>query len=174
MVKNVLKLIMLLLPFSFLVVNCTSYQIEKYNPNQRYKSPDFTNKNNRIRKDVAQHAQRFIGSPYKYAGTTPKGFDCSGFTSYVLKEYVNIPRSSIAQAETGAKIELTSVKPGDLIFFSKTGKGRISHVALVVDNTKEGIQVVHSTTSRGVIVENISTSRYWKPKIKYARDVLIE
>jgi len=172
MVKNVLKLIMLLLPFSFLVVNCTSYQLEKYNPNQRYKSPDFSSKNVHLREEVTQHAKRFVGSPYKYAGTTPKGFDCSGFTSYVLKEYVDIPRSSIAQAEAGDSVELNEVKPGDLIFFSKTGKGRISHVALVVGNNQEGIQVVHSTTSRGVIVENISTSRYWKPKIKYARDVL--
>ncbi|MEL6845503.1 MAG: NlpC/P60 family protein, partial [Bacteroidota bacterium] len=64
------------------------------------------------------------------------------------------------------------VKPGDLIFFSKNGRGKISHVALVVDHDREGISVAHSTTSRGVIVENISNSRYWKPKIKFARDVI--
>jgi cell wall-associated NlpC family hydrolase len=57
-----------------------------------------------------------------------------------------------------------------LIFFGKNGK--VSHVAMVVSNTYEGISVVHSTTSKGVMVQNITKSTYWKPKILFARDVI--
>jgi cell wall-associated NlpC family hydrolase len=165
---------MLLVPIAFLVANCSTTRLEKYDPSKRYKGVSSTKySTSQLREGIASHARKFVGTPYVYAGTTPKGFDCSGFTSYVLNDYkINIPRSSRGQAEIGKKIELAKVRPGDLIFFSKNGKGSISHVALVINNTRAGIQVAHSTSSRGVIIENVSTSKYWKPKLKYARDVI--
>lgn len=125
-----------------------------------------------FRADVTGYAQNFTGLRYRRAGYSPKtGFDCSGFTSYVLDEFkVNVSRSSRAQSAQGVKIALNDVLPGDLIFFGSPG--RIQHVAMVVENTPEGIFCVHSTCSRGIIVENISTSKYWKPKILFARDVI--
>ncbi|MEL6924765.1 MAG: NlpC/P60 family protein, partial [Bacteroidota bacterium] len=111
MVKNVVKLIMLLGTFAFLVANCGSYKPEKYDPNKRYTAKSYSSKDARLRADIAAHAQRYVGVPYKYAGTTPKGFDCSGFTSFVLKNYIAIPRSSVAQAEEGKPIALPEVKP---------------------------------------------------------------
>jgi len=125
-----------------------------------------------LREYISGYAQNFLGIPYHYAGRAPRtGFDCSGFTSYILKEFaVNASASSRTQATQGDKIELENVLPGDLVFFGYGG--RVHHVAMVVECTAEGIMCVHSTCSRGVIVENISTSKYWRPKILFARDVI--
>ena len=125
-----------------------------------------------LRNRITDYARKYVGSTYKYAGTSPSGFDCSGFTSYVMKEFnIKISPASSAQAKEGRAVALDRTQPGDLIFFGES-KNRISHVAMVVKRSKAGIVCVHSTTSRGVIVENVSTSNYWKPKILFARDVV--
>jgi cell wall-associated NlpC family hydrolase len=124
------------------------------------------------RKQIIAFAKDQVGADYKYAGQSPStGFDCSGFTCYVLKEYkVKVSPASAVQAKEGKSVSLDRVQPGDLVFFGDSGK--VTHVAMVVKRNKDGITCVHSTTSRGVIVENVSTSTYWKPKILFARDVI--
>lgn len=124
------------------------------------------------RKNIVSKARGYVGSTYKYAGTSPgTGFDCSGFTYFVFKQFnVEVSPSSAEQSRQGQKVALDKVKPADLVFF---GDGsRIQHVAMVVERNKDGIVCVHSTTSRGVIVENVSTSTYWSPRLLFARDVL--
>lgn len=136
------------------------------------KSPETSTGNMQLRNKIVDYAQDLVGSEYKYAGQSPStGFDCSGFTSYVLgKHKVKVSPASAMQAQEGASVPLNRVLPGDLIFFGDAS--RISHVAMVVKRSKDGIVCVHSTTSRGVIVENVYTSTYWKPKILFARDVI--
>ena len=126
-----------------------------------------------LREHVTGYAQNFVGLKYRYAGTSPKtGFDCSGFTSYILKEFdVRVSSSSFTQSKQGLRVKLNEAMPGDLVFFGRK-KGGIQHVAMVVENTEEGVFCVHSTCSRGIVVENISTSKYWAPKILFARDVI--
>ena len=127
----------------------------------------------KMREEITDFARKFVGTHYKYAGQSPgTGFDCSGFTSYVMKGFgVTLSPASAAQSTTGRKVPLDQVLPGDLLFFGDSEK-KIQHVALVVKRNKDGITCVHSTTSRGVIVENVSASSYWKPKILFARDVV--
>ena len=125
------------------------------------------------RNQIVEFAKQQIGSRYKYAGRDPKGFDCSGFTHYVMKHFdVNLSPSSSAQSNQGRKIDLRSAKTGDLIFFKRPTENRIFHVALVVNNNHEGLKVIHSTSSKGVRIDNVSTSSYWKPKIYSARNVV--
>lgn len=126
-----------------------------------------------IRGNVLQEAKKYLGLKYIWGGTTPKGFDCSGFTSYVLAQKgVGIARSSRYQAKQGKAVDLDKAKTGDLVFFSKYGKGgRVTHVALVVDNKEDGVYIIHSTR-RGIVVDNLTESKYWKPKILYAKDVI--
>jgi len=135
---------------------------------------DSTNlKEGQFRKEVVRYALQWIGSSYKYAGTEPRtGFDCSGFTRYVFKQFnISVSPASSAQSKEGAPVNLNAVQPGDILVFGKS-PGNIQHVALVVERTRSGIVVVHSTTSRGVIRENVSESNYWRPLLLSARDVI--
>ena len=125
-----------------------------------------------FRQEVIGYAQKLLGTKYRAGGKDPRGFDCSGFTGYVMKNFdVKLSASSRYQAQEGRKVDLKDVKPGDLIFFKRSPRGEIFHVAMVVNNSKAGIEVIHST-SRGVVIDNISKSAYWEPKIYSARDVL--
>ena len=126
-----------------------------------------------LRQEIVRYALSLEGSSYKYSGISPRtGFDCSGFTSYVLKQFkIPVSSASTSQSTEGWPVDLKSVQPGDLIIFGKN-KRNIQHVAMVVERNRKGIIVVHSTTSRGVIRENISTSTYWEPLILSARNVI--
>ncbi|RXT04803.1 C40 family peptidase [Ammoniphilus sp. CFH 90114] len=85
------------------------------------------------------------GTPYRNGGTTPKGFDCSGFTSYVMgKMGVKLPRSSAQQFSAGTKVDRKNLRVGDLLFFDTMKKGRISHVGIYIGNNK----MIHSATRK--------------------------
>jgi cell wall-associated NlpC family hydrolase len=125
------------------------------------------------RLEMADYARKFIGTPYKYAGTNPKtGFDCSGFTSFVLKGFgYPITPASKGQAVLGREVPISKVQPGDLVFFAENGRD-VSHVAMVSRRDGKNVYCIHSTTSRGVIEENITVSKYWQERLLYARDVI--
>ncbi|HOY06344.1 MAG TPA: C40 family peptidase [Saprospiraceae bacterium] len=152
----------------FVVIACSSFKSVGRRPSDRAEDVEAM----QLRCDITGYAQNFLGLRYRYAGVTPKtGFDCSGFTSYILREFnLKVSSCSSTQSRQGNRISLDEVLPGDLVFFGR--RGRIQHVAMVVEKTAEGIMCVHSTCSRGIIVENISTSKYWKPKILFARDII--
>jgi len=117
-----------------------------------------------IRTDIIRDARTLVGSTYQYAGKGPKKFDCSGLVGYVYGlSNINVGGSSSSLASQGEKISTKELRPGDLIFFKN--EGRVFHVSLVSRVKSDEIWVVHSTTSRGVIEENIMASRYWRPLI---------
>ncbi len=124
-----------------------------------------------LRTNIIQTARKYEGSKYKYGGSTPKGFDCSGFTSYVLiKNNVELERNSRAQAKQGKKIRTKAAQPGDLLFFGSRGK--VTHVAIITQNNSNGLKVIHSTSSKGVIEQNITHSDYWQSRLLFARRIL--
>jgi cell wall-associated NlpC family hydrolase len=133
-----------------------------------------SNSISQLRKNVVGLALQQQGARYKYAGESPRtGFDCSGLTHYVFGSFdVDLTRTSRSQENDGKAIKVERVQPGDLIFFRKSRAGNVFHVSLVVENSREGIIVVHSTSSRGVIRENISASSYWNSKVWSARTIL--
>lgn len=126
-----------------------------------------------IRNHITGIAKGYLGTRYVWGGKTPRGFDCSGFTRYVMKQFeIGLSGSSRYQARQGKAIELDKAKTGDLVFFSRNGKGgRVTHVALVVSNGSEGLHVIHAT-SRGIVIDNIEESSYWMPKLLYARNII--
>ena len=172
---NAVKSVLLLSGFAFLIASCTT--VDYRPPSQQGKNDSSSkvkkgdNKEQRLREDITRHAKKYVGVKYKYGGKSPKGFDCSGFTGYVFEKYdINLSRSASEQAKSGKKVTLGKAQKGDLLFFKK--KGNVNHVALIVSNSKDGIEVIHSTTSRGVMIQNVTKSSYWKPRIMYAKDVI--
>lgn len=171
---NQLQRLVLLIPVALISLVCSAFKIGSGGGSEARSRRLTRAEMPEIRCDITGYAQNFVGLRYRYAGTSPRtGFDCSGFTSYIMKEFdVKVSSSSAMQSRQGVKVDLKEVQPGDLIFFSRNKGRSIQHVAMVVERTEAGIFCVHSTNSRGVVVENISTSKYWKPRILFARDVL--
>ncbi|RRR67361.1 MAG: glycoside hydrolase [Candidatus Viridilinea halotolerans] len=111
--------------------------------------------------DVASFAVQFVGSRYVWGGTSPSGFDCSGLSTYVYRQFgVHLPRTAASQysSRVGAMIGgMGNLAPGDLMFFA-TGRGGISHVSIYIG----GGQMVHAMTPRyGVQISSI-WSGYWQ------------
>lgn len=166
-----IKLLLFLIAIAWLQQQCTQ-RIAVVESKTISKTEDNTTSDNvsKLRNNIVTDAEKLINSAYKYGGTTPKGFDCSGFTSYVMaKHNILLNRSSTTQVSQGKRITLEKAQPGDLIFFSSSG--RIFHVAMVVSN-KDGLtKIIHSTTSKGVIYTDLQYSSYWFSKVHSVRDV---
>ncbi len=121
---------------------------------------------------IISYAKKFLGTPYRYAGTTPSGFDCSGFISYIMGNFgLNLIHSSYGMAELGETIKLAEIQPGDLLFFkgSNIHSTRVGHVAMVIEVSPGTINFIHSSTSRGVVIENFKTSKYFIPRFIKAK-----
>lgn len=120
---------------------------------------------------VVAEASSLVGAKYRYGGDSPsRGFDCSGFTSYVWSRFnVNLPRSSSDQARLGRKKPLRDATEGDLIFFG-TGT-RVTHVGIVVAHDRSRLEIVHSTSGDGVRLDEVYSSRYWSSRVLWAVDL---
>ena len=157
---------------SFLILLCAFTFYSCSSSRSATASSSHLSKEQRLRQDVVRYAKEQLGTKYRYGGDTPKGFDCSGFTSYVMNHFnITLSRSSRYQAQEGKKIDVRNVQAGDLVFYKRSKAGKVFHVSMVIENNRKGIQVIHST-SRGVVIDNISESSYWSPKLSSARDVI--
>ena len=97
---------------------------------------------------IVAKAKQYLGVPYKYGGTTPSGFDCSGFVYYVFRNLgINISRTQSVIYAQGTPISKSELKPGDLVFFQNTYKSGLSHVGIYVG----GGQFIHSPHSGKVV-----------------------
>lgn len=104
-------------------------------------------------------AKTFIGTPYKSAGSSPGGFDCSGFTSYVYKQFnINLPRVAKDQYYFGKAVSANEAKPGDLVAFAE--KGYIHHVGIYMGNG----EFIHSSSTQGVVISKTNDT-YWGPRL---------
>jgi cell wall-associated NlpC family hydrolase len=122
--------------------------------------------------EIISFAKKYLGTPYHYAGSTPSGFDCSGFIYYVMGNFgMQLTRSSYGLAEFGETVKLADIRPGDLMFFKgrSTASTRVGHVALVVEVTPDAIRFIHASTSRGVVIDNFKTSKYYIPRFIKAK-----
>lgn len=103
-----------------------------------------------IRINIVREAESWIGTPYKYGGTTSSGFDCSGFVQTVFDKCgVSLPRTSQQQYTYTVRINIDELEPGDLIFFGK--RGEVSHVGIFGGNG----YMIHSSTSQGVVRQEL-------------------
>jgi len=123
---------------------------------------------------VISTARTFIGTPYKYGGTTRSGMDCSGLLINSFSAVkVNLPRSSEAQSKVGTEIKMNELQPGDLVFFA-TGdkKKQITHVGLVTDvKSKDNIKFIHASSKLGVVETNLF-AEYYQKRFRVARRII--
>lgn len=127
---------------------------------------------NDVVNDLVDFAQTFLGTPYKWAGTTPSGFDCSGFIYYIMGNFgFSITRTSYGMAELGKTVKLSEVQPGDLLFFKgrNLNSNSVGHVGMVIEVSEAGIIFIHASTSRGVTTDNLKKSSYYVPRFLKAK-----
>ncbi|MEN8810335.1 MAG: C40 family peptidase [Flavobacteriales bacterium] len=116
---------------------------------------------------MINYAKKFIGVPYVFGGTGDGGFDCSGYTQYVLGKYgTELPRNARSQKDFIEQIKIKEAKKGDLVFFSRNkSKNNITHVGIVISEPGEDIVMIHASSSQGIMITNVSTNSYWLPKL---------
>lgn len=117
---------------------------------------------------INQTAYLLTGIPYQWGGSSPSGFDCSGFTHYVfLKNGIVIPRTAADQFEAGKWINLNQLQTGDLVFFT-TYKAGPSHVGIYVGNNK----FIHASSGAGKITVSDMNNSYYSQRYLGARRVI--
>lgn len=138
--------------------------------------PIETTKINLVQKrdNIIRLATQLIDTKYRSAGKSPEtGFDCSGFTNYVLKKNgINIPTHSAAQLKKGVTQSLETAQAGDLIFFKRPTASSPFHVAMIYQNINGNIKIIHSTSSKGVVINDLKKSKYWNSKIWQVKNVI--
>lgn len=119
--------------------------------------------------NIFLEAKTYLGTPYRYGGTTRKGMDCSSFMQHIYKiEGILLPRVSSRQARIGVPVSKGELRKGDLVFFSTTSRYRITHVGMVTDVSEQGIQFIHAASSKGVSFSNLNNP-YWNRRYRGAR-----
>lgn len=112
-------------------------------------------------------AQRYLGVPYVWGGTSPQGFDCSGFTQYVYAlSGIGLPRTADMQFGVGAPVRFDQLQPGDLVYFSTYEPGP-SHNGIYIGSGK----FISAASSRGVSIDRMNNS-YWAARYIGARRVI--
>ncbi len=117
------------------------------------------------RSAVVRTATSMIGAPYRYGGSSPRGFDCSGLVvySYAQAGHSGLPRSASALERRARPIALSELRPGDLLFFHLEGQ-KASYVAIYLSDRS----FVHAPSS-GKRVEKVSFDHvYWAPRLELA------
>ncbi|MCI2253863.1 NlpC/P60 family protein [Domibacillus sp. PGB-M46] len=124
-----------------------------------------------VGESIVAYGKKFMGVPYVFGGTTPSGFDCSGFTQYIYRNAANIslPRTAEQQYNVGTAVSKSDLQVGDLVFFANTYKAGISHVGVYAG----GNMVLNATSSQGIALVSLSNT-YWGPKYAGAKRVVKE
>ena len=109
--------------------------------------------------EIADYALQFKGYRYVHGGSSPSGFDCSGFTSYVYKQFgYSLNRTCSGQLDNGTPVSMSELQPGDIVIFNKGNSSkRATHVGLYIGNN----QFIHASTAKvGVIISKLSDAYY--------------
>ena len=116
---------------------------------------------------AAQQAINMVGKPYKYGGSNPAGFDCSGLVQFSFKQAgVKLPRSTEEQRRAARKVRASALQPGDLLFFDQEGK-KHGHVGIYVGRG----EFVHAPSSGKRVRRDAVDSPYWQKHLTEVRRI---
>ena len=113
--------------------------------------------------EIVAYAKKYLGVRYSYGGSSPKGFDCSGYTMYVMKQFgISLPHTATGQLGRGTSVAKSALQPGDLVFFcdsSRSNGKAASHVGIYIGNN----QFIHASSgSAQVRIDSLSKAYYAK------------
>lgn len=119
-----------------------------------------------VQKSVVRTAEAWLGTPYCYGGSSPQCVDCSGFVINVFRAVnVQLPRTSREMYAQGKAIQLDDISIGDLVFFDFERDGSVGHVGMYIGNG----EVIHASTSRGVIIQPLEDDYLRRFVVGYRR-----
>ena len=133
------------------------------------KEPQTKSSNLSKQDKVVAKAKTYIGTKYKYGGTTSSGMDCSGLMcqSYASVN-IKLPRTSNDQSNYGKRVYIGELQKGDMIFFGAyKGSKKVTHVGMISSVSKSQIKFIHASSSKGVMESELST--YWRDRYIKAR-----
>jgi cell wall-associated NlpC family hydrolase len=122
-----------------------------------------------VERDIVDFAKRFLGVGYVYGGSSEKGFDCSGFTSYVYKNFgVNLPRTAAGQSTAGTAVGKNDLQVGDLVLFKTLGSSKVNHAGIYIGDGN----FIHSSSGSGEVRIDSLSSNYYTSHYATSRHVL--
>ena len=157
-IQNRLFHVILQVLISFISVSCTPLNtVSKADPVQQ----------------VIREARSYSGVPYKWGGTSKKGLDCSGLIFCAYKPVgINLPHGTESLLQTGVKVKLKKVQPGDLLFFALSEKKKkVSHVGMVTQVRHGSVTFIHASTHGGVMESGLNED-YYKNGFLQARRII--
>jgi cell wall-associated NlpC family hydrolase len=114
-----------------------------------------------VHQPVLDVAVSELGTPYRYGGSTPRGFDCSGLVYYAYyKAGIRVPRSTTALYRHARPVTLMNLQPGDLVFF-RTAHRSVSHVGIYAGNSR----FIHAPSRGRVVSYDSLNDPYWKQRL---------
>ncbi|MDR0865493.1 MAG: CapA family protein [Candidatus Symbiothrix sp.] len=127
--------------------------------------------------EIIQFSKKYLGTPYRRGSKGPRSFDCSGFTSFVFNKFgYKLSPGCVTQVNQGTRIDKRELKTGDLIFFKgrNSRSSRVGHVGIVVSNNHFGdVKFIHASR-RGIIIDSLESSDYYKARYVTGLRVLSE
>jgi cell wall-associated NlpC family hydrolase len=148
---------------TFILCSCfTSKEEPKTEKNQLQKTESDIE-----RDSIITYAKKYLGTPYLYAGNDPKkGFDCSGFVSYVFKNFdMNLPRSSSSYKNLGSALKPEDFKVGDiLVFYGYKDRTVVGHLGIICEANGMESKFIHASSGKvqSVTITSLATEHYTK------------
>jgi len=120
-----------------------------------------------VASNATVYAKEMLGKPYRYAGDTPAGFDCSGLVKYSYgRAGITMPRDTQSQRQISVLISLRNLREGDLLFFDQEGK-KTSHVGIYIGDGR----FIHAPSSGGKVRTDSLSAEFWKKHFVEARRI---